>query len=111
VVLMEVSLSFFYHKFATASHTAILLRNLSPLCVCVCVCVCVRVRARARACVCVCVRARARARESERESACACGCVRACACHLGFTLVLDIFCWIVLGLSSGMKDFSDKCNK
>jgi len=37
VVLMEVSLSFLYHKFATASQTAILLRNPSPVCVYVCV--------------------------------------------------------------------------
>jgi hypothetical protein len=40
VVLVEVSLSFLYHKFATASHTTILLRNPSPVCVCVCVCAC-----------------------------------------------------------------------
>ena len=37
MVLMEVSLSFLFHKFATASHTAILLRN-HLLCVFVCVC-------------------------------------------------------------------------
>jgi hypothetical protein len=62
VVLMEVSLLFLYHKFATASHAAILLRKPSPLCVCVCVCVCLCL------CVCVCV------------CVCMCMCEHACAC-------------------------------
>jgi len=84
VVLMEVSLSFLYHKFATASHTAILLRNPSPVCVYVCM--------------------------STHMHVGGCGCVQACVCHLECTLVLDTFCWIVLGLS-GVKGFSDKHNK
>jgi len=59
---MKVSLSFLYHKFATLSHTAILLRNPSPVYVCVCVCVSTHVHVGE------------------------CGCVRACACHLRGTL-------------------------
>ena len=47
---MGVSLSFLYHKFTTASHTASLLRNPAPLCVCVCVCACVRERERESMC-------------------------------------------------------------